>query len=44
MHIPDGFLDAKTWVSATAISTGSWATALLKPGNKSVTDRYPNWE
>ncbi|MQL53873.1 cobalamin biosynthesis protein CbiM [Desulfofundulus thermobenzoicus] len=30
MHIPDGFLDPKIWVSASAISAGAVATAVTK--------------
>ncbi|MEW6697975.1 MAG: energy-coupling factor ABC transporter permease [Bacillota bacterium] len=30
MHIPDGFLDAKTWVSALAVSTGALGYSIAK--------------
>lgn len=30
MHIPDGFLDTKTWVAATALSTGALGYSIRK--------------
>lgn len=30
MHIPDGFLDAKTWISATILSTGAISYSVRK--------------
>ncbi|MCL5781640.1 MAG: energy-coupling factor ABC transporter permease [Bacillota bacterium] len=38
MHIPDGFLDAKTWVSATAISTGVLGYSIAKT-REQISDR-----
>lgn len=34
MHIPDGFLDAKTWVTLTAVSTAVVGVALKKKESK----------
>lgn len=34
MHIPDGFLDTKTWVTLAAVSTGAVASAVRQTNQK----------
>ncbi|MFH1861980.1 MAG: energy-coupling factor ABC transporter permease [bacterium] len=41
MHIPDGLLDTKTWVSMTVISTGILALALKGLKKKNLEQRIP---
>lgn len=38
MHIPDGFLDAKTWVSATVVSAGTLGYS-IKKAREALNDR-----
>ena len=39
MHIPDGFLDPKTWLGASAIATAAIAGALVKRRREGSTER-----
>lgn len=39
MHIPDGFLDAKTWISLDVISVGVLAYAIAK-ANKKIDEKH----